>query len=167
LLGLSAVEPTVPLAWNQPSRTVANPHVRHFCERYEEVFTKVKASHSQKPVRMAPTRPIEPASFVLGEFSDGPDRSRCRHRPSSHSQDAFDGGANRVYVVTGSNFPDALAGAAAAGWWDAPILLVGGTVPGSVSAEISRLGATHIFILGGTAVVSSNIATTLGALTGL
>ncbi|MDP3984497.1 MAG: cell wall-binding repeat-containing protein [Acidimicrobiia bacterium] len=74
------------------------------------------------------------------------------------SQDAFAGGSTRVYVATGLNFPDALAGAAAAGWYGAPVLLVPGTsVPASVSAEITRLGASEIIVLGGTGVVSLQV----------
>ncbi len=38
------------------------------------------------------------------------------------SEDAFPGGSNRVYIATGLNFPDALAGAAAAGTYGAPVL---------------------------------------------
>jgi putative cell wall-binding protein len=84
------------------------------------------------------------------------------------SQDAFGLGADRVYVATGLNFPDALAGAAAAGWYGAPILLVPGTsIPGPVSAEITRLGATKIIVLGGTGVVSITVETDLGQLIGV
>lgn len=73
--------------------------------------------------------------------------------------------ASRVYVATGLNFPDALAGAAAAAANGAPVLLIPGTsVPGEVAAEITRLGATQIFILGGAAAVSHAAATTLGGL---
>ncbi|OFW64218.1 MAG: hypothetical protein A2135_08470 [Actinobacteria bacterium RBG_16_67_15] len=84
------------------------------------------------------------------------------------SQDAFDSGSSRVYVATGLNFPDGLAGAAAAGWWGAPILLVpGATVPGSVGAEITRLGTGQVFVLGGTAAVTNQVVATLGAVLGL
>ncbi|HSM02169.1 MAG TPA: cell wall-binding repeat-containing protein [Acidimicrobiia bacterium] len=85
------------------------------------------------------------------------------------SLDAFPAGtASRAYVATGLNFPDALAGAAAAGFFGSPILLVpGGSLPGSVSAEITRLLARTIVILGGTAVVTSDVETDLEALLGL
>jgi len=81
------------------------------------------------------------------------------------SQDAFSSGATRAYVATGLNFPDALAGAGAAGWWDAPMLLVpGSSLPASVSAEITRLGAIKVVILGGTAVVTTTVETALNTL---
>jgi putative cell wall-binding protein len=83
------------------------------------------------------------------------------------SREAFSGGSTRVYVATGLNFPDAVAGAASAGWRGAPVLLVPGTsLPASVSAEITRLGANQVFILGGPAVVSSVVVAILGALIG-
>jgi putative cell wall-binding protein len=84
------------------------------------------------------------------------------------SEDAFAGGSTRVYVATGLNFPDALAGAAAAGWYGAPVLLVPGTsIPGTVSAEITRLGASQIIVLGGIGVVSTGVEVELGVLIGL
>ncbi|MDP2624260.1 MAG: cell wall-binding repeat-containing protein, partial [Actinomycetota bacterium] len=84
------------------------------------------------------------------------------------SLEAFAAGAARAYVATGLNFPDALAGAAAAGFYESPILLVPGTsLPGAVAAEITRLGATTIVILGGTAVVSSSVETDLETLLGI
>jgi putative cell wall-binding protein len=81
------------------------------------------------------------------------------------SKDAFSAGADRAYVATGLNFPDALAGAAAAGWFDAPILLVpGSSIPAVVADEITRLDPTTIVVLGGTAVVSVSVETQLGTL---
>ena len=66
--------------------------------------------------------------------------------------------AARVYIATGLNFPDALAGAAAAGSWVSPILLVPGTsLPASVATEIEDLGVTTAIILGGTAVVTETV----------
>ena len=83
------------------------------------------------------------------------------------SEDAFPDGAPRVYIATGLNFPDALAGAAAAGMHESPVLLVPGTsIPAVVSAEIVRLGANTIYILGGTAVVSSGVENDLKTLIG-
>ena len=67
-------------------------------------------------------------------------------------------GAERVYIATGTNFPDALAGGVAAGLNGAPLLLVPRNgVPANVMAEITRLGATQIRVLGGTGAVSSAI----------
>lgn len=83
------------------------------------------------------------------------------------SQEAFSDAA-RVYVATGLNFPDALAGAAAAAVRGAPVLLVPGTsLPGEVGDEITRLGAKTVIVLGGTDVVTSDVENTLKTLIGL
>ena len=67
-------------------------------------------------------------------------------------------------VATGLNFPDALAGGGAAGRLGGPVLLVGSTVPASVSAEIARLRPQRIIVLGGTSVVSTGVFSQLDAL---
>jgi putative cell wall-binding protein len=67
-------------------------------------------------------------------------------------------------VATGLNFPDALAGGAAAGRLGGPVLLVGSTVPASVLAELARLRPQRIIVLGGTSVVSAAVFTQLSNL---
>ncbi len=74
------------------------------------------------------------------------------------SRTFFPDGADRVYIATGANYPDALAGSVAAGLAGAPLLLVSPAgIPDSVMAEIARLGATEIRILGGPGSVSPAI----------
>ena len=68
---------------------------------------------------------------------------------------------SKVFVATGGNFPDALAAAAAGGYVGGPVLLVGDTVPVSTAAELARLNPDVIYIVGGTAVVSSSVAAML------
>lgn len=71
--------------------------------------------------------------------------------------------ADVVYVATGANFPDALAGAARAGALDGPVLLVKpNSVPGATAAELDRLNPADIKVLGGTAAVSDDVLTELG-----
>jgi len=78
----------------------------------------------------------------------------------------FDPGPNVAYVATGANYPDALAGAAAAGKNNAPLLLTGGdSLPSATRAELSRLKPKNIVILGGTGVISAGVATALDAYT--
>ncbi len=63
-----------------------------------------------------------------------------------------------AYVATGANFPDALAGAAAAGWQGAPILLVTkDSIPAATAAELQRLNPGRVVILGSTGVVSEAV----------
>jgi putative cell wall-binding protein len=82
------------------------------------------------------------------------------------SKRAFPGGASTVVLATGRNWPDALGGSALAGAVDGPLLLVDtNSVSTAVLAEISRLGATKAYILGGEAAVSNAVKTQLeGAL---
>lgn len=58
--------------------------------------------------------------------------------------------SNQVYLATGYNFPDALAGSVLAGLQKAPLYVVrGDCVPDSVAKEIARLKATKVTLLGG------------------
>jgi subtilisin family serine protease len=73
--------------------------------------------------------------------------------------------AETVYVATGVEYADALAGGALAGSEDVPVILVRGfedSLEGKFGAgieeEIARLGATQVVILGGEAAVSAGIA---------
>lgn len=77
------------------------------------------------------------------------------------------GNSEVVFIATGLNFPDALGGGPVAGSVPGPLLLVPGTtVPSDVAAEVSRLGASRVVILGGTSVVSSGVQSQLGTLVG-
>ncbi len=67
-----------------------------------------------------------------------------------------------VFVATGQNFPDALAGAAAAGDQGAPVLLVrGNAVPGETATQLDRLNPTTIYVLGGDQVILPSVITAL------
>ncbi|MDP2232437.1 MAG: cell wall-binding repeat-containing protein, partial [Actinomycetota bacterium] len=85
----------------------------------------------------------------------GADRYQTAIAASQHS---FPEGSNAVIIATGSNWPDALGGAALAGVYDAPVLLTRpDALSAEVAAEIVRLDPNHIFVLGGTAVVSEAV----------
>ena len=63
--------------------------------------------------------------------------------------------ADTVILVNGYNFPDALAGAPLAEVCNAPILLIqAGEVHADVLAEIQRLGAEKVVLLGGEIVIA-------------
>ena len=80
------------------------------------------------------------------------------------SQTEFALGADTVFIATGQDFPDALAGAAVAGIQGFPLLLVqADAIPATTATELSRLDPDTIVILGGTAAVSSNVASSLAA----
>ena len=67
--------------------------------------------------------------------------------------------ANAVFLATGSNFPDALAGTPSAAKRVAPLLLAnGGCLTADTVAEIQRLGASTVYVLGGTGAVPESAA---------
>lgn len=77
------------------------------------------------------------------------------------SRDAFGSdGASRVFVATGLNFPDALAGSAWAGVVDAPLFVVpGACVPSRVQEDIAAFGAEQVTLLGGVNSLSPAVGT--------
>ena len=76
----------------------------------------------------------------------------------------FTGPVPVLYVADGLNFPDALAGAAAAGHAGAPILLVDPTsLPDATAQAIKTLAPKAIKVLGGTASVSDAVLDAVGA----
>jgi len=80
------------------------------------------------------------------------------------------GGANTVYVATGTNFPDALAAGPAAADENGPLLLVDGSANGIDVATrqlIEDLGASDIVIAGGPASVDAQVASDLAAIPGV
>jgi len=78
------------------------------------------------------------------------------------SQKAFPNGAGCVVIATGTNWPDALGGAALAKAKRAPILLTSpASLPATVLEEIERLEATEAVILGGEGAVSSAVESAL------
>ncbi len=69
-----------------------------------------------------------------------------------------------LFVATGRDFPDALAGSAAAGALGVPLLLVDtNQVPAATAQEAKRLQPARITVLGGTGVVSAAVQTALQA----
>jgi putative cell wall-binding protein len=80
------------------------------------------------------------------------------------SKAAFPAGAGAVVLATGQNWPDALSGTGLAGAVDGPVLLTESwrLTPG-VLAEIERLGASEIYVLGSATAVSDNVLASLVA----
>lgn len=71
-----------------------------------------------------------------------------------------------VYIASGENFPDALAGAPLAGRTYSPVLLVKrNSIPESVRTQLVDLRPSRIVILGGTGAVSGDVAGVLKSYT--
>ena len=71
--------------------------------------------------------------------------------------DAF-ASSDTVFLAVGTNFPDALVGAAVAGWKNSALYLTGTTcLDANAVVGIARLGATKLSLLGGTSVLSDAV----------
>jgi putative cell wall-binding protein len=86
---------------------------------------------------------------------------------SAISASFFAPGVPVVYVATGTSFPDALSGGAAAAFSNAPVLLVlPNSVPSATATEITRLKPARIVVLGGVGAVSDGVRVDLSLLMG-
>lgn len=82
------------------------------------------------------------------------------------SKSQYAPGVATVFIATRQDFPDALAGAAAAGKANGPVLLTSPTsLDSSVSAELQRLQPRSIVVLGGPAAVSDAVVASLKSFT--
>jgi putative cell wall-binding protein len=71
---------------------------------------------------------------------------------------AYPSGATDVMIATGADFPDALAGSAAAGRLGMPVLLTERSeLPAATRAELNRLDPERIWVLGGTTVIRERV----------
>lgn len=127
-------------------------------ERYSYQVRAVDAATNVGP-RATAVMPVPPHVVALGRMS-GDDRydtaiavSAASFAPSS---------VTTAVIATGRNFPDALSASGLAGAYGAPVLLVGDSVTASLTAELDRLGATGVAIVGGTSAVSEAVAAQLG-----
>lgn len=70
--------------------------------------------------------------------------------------------ADTVVLATGEGFADALAASSLAGVYGSPVLLTPKVaLPDGLLAELSRLGATRVVLVGGTGAVSTEVSTAL------
>ena len=75
---------------------------------------------------------------------------------------SFGTGTPTAYVALGTNFPDAMAGSAAAGFTGGPILLVQtNSVPAATSTELAALAPDDLFVLGGTGVITDTVVNSI------
>ncbi len=85
----------------------------------------------------------------------GNDRFDTNHRVNS----AIFSSADTVYLATGLQFPDALAGAALAGARGAPLYLVQTQcIPATIRSDIIAGGASTAWLIGGTGVLTARVA---------
>lgn len=91
----------------------------------------------------------------------GPDRYATA---AAISRWTFGGDTFVAFIATGANYPDGLVAGPAAFYLGGAVLLVTkDSIPASVKAELARTTPSKIFILGGTATISSAVQTQLAA----
>jgi putative cell wall-binding protein len=89
-----------------------------------------------------------------------------RYATAAEASRAFAPGVEVVYVATGREFPDALAGAARAAANGAPLLLTQPTsVPQATRDAMARLRPGRVVVLGSAGAVSNSVAETLKSMT--
>src|SRR5690606_23460753 len=97
---------------------------------------------------------------ALGAYADTVERAEGANRFATAAAISADyaPGVSQVFVATGQEFPDALAGSARAGHLEVPVLLVRqNSIPEATLAELQRLQAPEIVILGGFGAVSEEV----------
>lgn len=73
-------------------------------------------------------------------------------------------GSDAVFVATGANFPDGLAGGPVAALLPGPLLLTTPTqLPAVVGTELNRLDPSKVYVLGGIGSVSANVVRGIAA----
>jgi putative cell wall-binding protein len=113
------------------------------------------APSADAPTEVAPLAGWVPTVERLG----GVDRYDTALKISAQ----FPADVPRVFIATGTNFPDALGASGIAGAIGSPLLLVDPSfVPAGVADEITRLNPEEIVIVGGTNAVSTAVENTLG-----
>lgn len=124
------------------------------------------ATVSLEPSNPDPAPSPDPYPGVA-PFSQGMTRlaGSDRYSTAIATSQRFPAGAPAVYVADGSNFPDALAAAAAAAHLGAPLLLTPkATLPSAVANELKRLQPERIIVAGGTGAVSATVERSLAAI---
>jgi len=103
------------------------------------------------------------AVYVGGDASKvhrlgGSDRYETALAVSTHT---FLAPPYEVFIASGTNFPDALGGAALAGHTGGPLLLVGGSLTPDEQVELTRLQPPQIDIFGGPSGVGETVRVAL------
>ena len=124
---------------------------------YDWTRNRVLHFYFDYPNTTSPSRPLSIADLVS---LAGGDRYATAVAVSAWR---FTSPVPAVYIATGANFPDALAGAPAAARAGGPVLLVppGDVLPPAIAAELQRLAPATIKVLGGPTSVSEAIASAL------
>jgi putative cell wall-binding protein len=128
----------------------------------QSTITELERLHAQKVVVLGGTGAVSDATKTqLEAYSADPVTRRAgadRYFTSVDISNNTFSSATKVYLATGANFPDALAGGPPAGIAHGPVLLTQkDCIPPAVNDEITRLNPSALIILGGESAVSNAV----------
>ena len=150
---------------------------RCLCEpQYPRPGSTIPATVSSEIARLDPERivivggPVSVTPAVetqLGTMTESVERigGANRYEVSRNIAASVFDSADRAYLATGANFPDALAAGAVGGSIGAPVVLVNGsasTLDAATTTLLEDLGVTSLRIAGGPVSVSPGIETAAG-----
>lgn len=125
------------------------------------------AAVSAAPASAAPTPVAGPATTSpQAPTTSAPEVERLagEHRYATAAEVAaqWPAGVDRAYVVSGQNFPDAMAAAARAGVFDAPVLLTqADNIPSDTAEALQHLQPNQLVVVGAPGAVSQGVLTDL------
>lgn len=148
---------TLPVAWSSDS--VSSESLDFDCTATGTYYVEVRSFSGSGSYTL--TAAVGPTpEFVAGERLFGDDRYKTALAVSAAT--FADDSCDTVVLATGQDFPDALSASALAGALGSPMLLTRtASLPDGLIAEIERLGATTVEIIGGTGAVSPAVVTAL------
>ncbi|MHB8051639.1 MAG: cell wall-binding repeat-containing protein, partial [Coriobacteriia bacterium] len=148
---------TMPVVWSNDS--VSNESLVFDCLANGTYYVEVRAFSGDGAYTLTAALGDTP-EFVSALRLDGDDRYATAIAVSADTFVA--GSVDTVVLATGQDFPDALSASALAGALGSPVLLTRTlAVPPGLIAEIVRLGATTVEIIGGPSAVHPNVVSAL------
>lgn len=129
--------------------------------RFSLLFAAAATAAALAGAVVGPAAPATAAWTPQVERLAGADRYQTAIAISKKFPDT----ASRVFIATGTAFPDALSVSATAALFASPLLLVQpNAIPAGVVNEIKRISPNEIVIAGGTGAVSKNVESQLAKL---
>ncbi|WP_211655288.1 cell wall-binding repeat-containing protein [Planococcus alpniumensis] len=125
---------------------------------YSKVLTTAALTAALALGAVLPTGAASAATLTEGNSDriSGSDRYQTSLEVSLYGWE--DDSVETVVVATGADFPDALAAAPLAGFHYSPLLLTKrDSLPAGFAAELKRLGAENVVLVGGTGAISENV----------
>ncbi len=134
----------------------------------KQVLTRLQP---RRVVVVGGARSVSPAVVEqLRSYATSRDVARLagsnRYGTATAVADLYPTGQQRIYVASGQDFPDGLAGAALAAHQQVPLLLTrGDTLDDATRAQLQRLAASEVVVLGGRSAVTDRVAQQAAAYT--